>query len=629
MTKGCFTMTTTEFRGAAAAPPRPRRAAWWRLPFTADTWRRTLYLLLAAPASIVSVPLALLGGHQAAARMQRQLARRYLGLRIEEPGAGRTAGRTIAHALVSLPLSLGSLALAAYLWVLVPMNLAYPLRPGTMDSYQDSWGGPTLAGAWAVHAAGGLAALFLAPWIIRGITAVQGRFAAPARRRLMPARRRLMREGTRHADTLAVVSAGSGSSGEAAAWRAGRAAVSRLRLLSSDLSPFAPVAPAPLSRRWRWSLAAGAVVVFGLGTLDLTQHYRLSPGASLALSAARALPLLVCLDRPIAGWWLELAASLATALVAHPVSSSEPWPWPVTSVLAQVVVLVMVGLRSPRRVLVELWVLLALAGGVAWLAAPYRRQWQTLTIMAVFSAAALLLGDAMRGRNETRRRLVEQERISEEERARRVLLEERARIARELHDVVAHHMSLIAIQAEAAPYRVADPPRELTASFASIRESALQGLAELRRVLGVLRAEHSVDETTPQPMLDGLDALVAGVRGAGLTVETVVSGTPRPLPPGVELSAYRIVQEALSNAMRHAPGSDVRVELAFAPGELDVRVVNGPPGAAPSGPRGPGHGVLGMRERAAMLGGGLTVGPTPQGGYAVAAVLPLPRGADQ
>jgi signal transduction histidine kinase len=112
-----------------------------------------------------------------------------------------------------------------------------------------------------------------------------------------------------------------------------------------------------------------------------------------------------------------------------------------------------------------------------------------------------------------------------------------------------------------APHRVAEPPQELAASFASIRESALQALAELRRVLGVLRAEDGVDRTAPQPTLEGLDELVAGVRGAGLAVETVVSGSQRPLPPGVELSAYRIVQEALSNAMRHAPGAGVRGEL--------------------------------------------------------------------
>jgi signal transduction histidine kinase len=270
----------------------------------------------------------------------------------------------------------------------------------------------------------------------------------------------------------------------------------------------------------------------------------------------------------------------------------------VTSVFAQVVVLVIVGLRAPRRVLVELWLLLALLSTAAWLAVPDRRDWRGLSTMVVGSAIALLLADAWRERGETGRRLSEQEQISQAERARRVMLEERTRIARELHDVVAHHMSVIAIQVEAAPYRVADPPGELTSSFADIRGSALQALAELRRVLGV--------------------------RGAGLVVETAVEGTPRPLPAGVEVSAYRIVQEALSNAMRHASGSDVRVEIAYAPAALRLCVVNGPPKAAASTLPGPGQGLLGMRERAVMLGGDLTAGPTPAGGYAVTAVLPLP-----
>lgn len=376
-------------------------------------------------------------------------------------------------------------------------------------------------------------------------------------------------------------------------------------------------------------MLAFALVVLGLGTLDLYQHYRLSPGASLALSVARALPLVVCLSRPMAGWWLELAASALTALMAHPVSSAEPWPWPVTSVFAQVVVLMIIGLRAPRRMLIELWLLLALISAAAWLAVPDRRDWRGLSTMVVVSAIALVLADAWRGRNETGRRLIEQEQTSQAERARRVVLEERTRIARELHDVVAHHMSVIAIQAEAAPYRVPDAPSELTASFAGIRANALQALAELRRVLGVLRAERDGEAegaaAAPQPTLDRLGDLVAGVRGAGLAVQTAVSGTPRPLPPGVELSAYRILQEALSNAMRHAPGSDVRVEIACAPAALRLCVVNGPSRAAASTLPGPGHGLLGMRERAAMLGGDLTAGPTSAGGYAVTAVLPLPQ----
>jgi signal transduction histidine kinase len=398
-----------------------------------------------------------------------------------------------------------------------------------------------------------------------------------------------------------------------------------LEVLARDLSPAA--AQAPQAPRPAWSrrvVLLCALVVLGLGTLDLYQHYRLSPGAAVALSVARALPLVVCLSRPMAGWWLELAASALTALVANPVSRAEPWPWPVTSIFAQVVVLVLIGLRAPRRVLVEPWLLLALLSTAAWLAVPDRRDWRGLLTMVVGSAIALLLADAWRERGESGRRLAEQEQISQAERARRVVLEERTRIARELHDVVAHHMSVIAIQAEAAPYRVADPPGELTRSLADIRAGALQALDELRRVLGVLRAEPDGDRAAPQPTLDRLGELVAGVRGAGLVVETALAGAPQALPAGVEVSAYRIVQEALSNAMRHAPGSWARVELAYEPAALRLRIVNGPPRTAAPRLPGLGHGLLGMRERAAMLGGELTAGPTPEGGYAVTAVLPLP-----
>jgi hypothetical protein len=154
--------------GVTAAPP-------WRLPFTADTWRRTAYVLLALPVGVVAAPVALLGGHRAAARWQRGLARRLLPAAAAAPASRGGAGRAIAHALLSLPLNLASAVVVAYVWTLVLMNLAYPLRPGLGEGYQDAWGGPTLAGAWAVHAAGGLALLFAATWIVRGATALQGR----------------------------------------------------------------------------------------------------------------------------------------------------------------------------------------------------------------------------------------------------------------------------------------------------------------------------------------------------------------------------------------------------------------------------------------------------------------------
>ena len=248
------------------------------------------------------------------------------------------------------------------------------------------------------------------------------------------------------------------------------------------------------------------------------------------------------------------------------------------------------------------------------------------TVAAVFLIAIPpLLGTVVRVRRSGERQLAEQELRHSGERA---LLEERQRIARELHDVVAHHMSVIAIQAEAAPYKTADPPPELVESFGDIRASALAGLTELRRVLGVLRADGR--DTAPQPGLAELDALLDSARSGGVSVTVTSSGDPVTLPEGVDLSAYRIVQEALSNAIRHAPGSHVQVHLAYRPDALALEICNDAvltavPVLVASGEHagGGGNGLVGMRERAAMLGGSLDAGPTEDGGFRVSAVLPV------
>jgi signal transduction histidine kinase len=170
-------------------------------------------------------------------------------------------------------------------------------------------------------------------------------------------------------------------------------------------------------------------------------------------------------------------------------------------------------------------------------------------------------------------------------------------------------------------------------SLATIRKNAVDALAELRRILGVLRAEdiaaQPADEVAPQPMLDHLDELVDNVRSAGLDVEVAVTGARQPLPPGVELSAFRIIQEALSNALKHAPEASVLVEVSHVLAGLGIRVVNAPaPHSAPSSAQS-GHGLLGMRERAAMLGGELSAGPTSEGGYEVTAFLPVVENDEQ
>jgi signal transduction histidine kinase len=238
---------------------------------------------------------------------------------------------------------------------------------------------------------------------------------------------------------------------------------------------------------------------------------------------------------------------------------------------------------------------------------------------------ALVLGAALRSLRLTRKDLVVQAELTAEERARRTLLEERNRIARELHDVVAHHMSVISIQAQVAPHLVEHPTEELRENLTGIRENALEALAELRRVLGVLRSEDAPTQSTrhaPQPGLDRLDELVATVRSAGLAVTVTTTGARRPLSPGVELSAYRIVQEALSNVMRHAPGASAEVAIGHRSTGVTVRVVNTPSDRTAAPSPGVRHGLLGMRERTAMLGGELATGPTPDGGWEVSAILP-------
>jgi signal transduction histidine kinase len=411
-----------------------------------------------------------------------------------------------------------------------------------------------------------------------------------------------------------------------------RLAADGLRALGRDLNPAvgAPLASLPGQRlaalTWLPHLAVVALAVT-LGAVAGGQARTdggVPVGLAITLAIAQALPLVVALFRPIAGFWLSLIVGM---LVSEVVRAGGPGPvWAEPSLLAHLAVLALAGVQARPRVLVELWLLTLLAGAVLVQRMPGLDASSDLAEMTTLSAVVLLATGALAARREDRRRLAEQQLVSDAERARRALLEERTRIARELHDVVAHHMSVIAIQAEAAPYRVPEPPEELARSFAAIRATATEGLRELRRVVGVLRADEVAEDHGPQPTLERLDELVANVEAAGLSATVAVTGTPGPLPAGVELSVYRIVQEALSNAVRHAPGSSVRVELDYRPGGLVLRVVNGPARSQPVPSRGSGHGVLGMRERVAMLGGELTAGPRPDGGWAVTAVLPLPEG---
>ncbi len=394
-----------------------------------------------------------------------------------------------------------------------------------------------------------------------------------------------------------------------------------------------PPAPRPhWLRRGRYNLVEVADVIIALICFAITNsmltnenasHYgHHSAGLLVLVAFVDCAPLALRTRFPLSAWAFSAAALIWTSLVI-PSGSIGGTAFPVAGVFVYGLCLYAVTVRCRPRIVVG--AAAVTVAGAAFIDPGSIPQ-------AVFLITVpILLGVVVRVRRSGERQLEEQERRHSGERA---LLEERQRIARELHDVVAHHMSVIAIQAEAAPYKTTDPPPELVESFGEIRASALAGLTELRRVLGVLRT--SGQDTTPQPGLADLDALLDSARSGGVSVTVTRSGNPVTLPEGVDLSAYRIVQEALSNAMRHAPGSHVRLHLAYRPDSLALEARNDadpqiPPASSAipvlvaSGARaaGGGHGLVGMRERATMLGGSLEAGPTADGGFLVTAVLPV------
>lgn len=228
---------------------------------------------------------------------------------------------------------------------------------------------------------------------------------------------------------------------------------------------------------------------------------------------------------------------------------------------------------------------------------------------------------------ESTRRAVAAE-VAAAEQAMAAVLAERTRIARELHDIVAHSVSTMVVQAGAAEQVVGEDPELVRRALATIRTTGADALGEMRRVVAMLREDGAVEaagaERAPQPGLAGLPALLATTRAAGLEATLEVRGDPQPLPPGLELSGYRVVQEALTNVRRHAGASSVRVVVEHRRDELRIEVVDDGTGHDAQGgvDRG-GHGLLGMRERVTMYGGRVEAGPGATGGFVVRAVLPL------
>jgi signal transduction histidine kinase len=370
----------------------------------------------------------------------------------------------------------------------------------------------------------------------------------------------------------------------------------------------------------RLGLGVTVALLVALGALDLVQHYRTDPPAALMFAVIRAVPLFVHRRMPIEAWLFELGAVVMLAAVSVPVTSAEPWPWAVTSTAALTALGGLVAAQGHRRLSVAMLGVLTGLGLLLWLW-PGRGDLTSVLVTSGICAVGVVIGDVVHSRRSMAVELAEERQVSAAERELRSVVEERARIARELHDVVAHHMSVIVVQSETARYRLDGLPEQAAAEFTEIARLARGSLSELRGLLSALRDDGADPNRTPQPVLADLPALVARIEAAGTPV--TMTAAPGDLPQVLQLAVFRIVQEGLSNVVRHAPGARTWVDVVRAGETLTVEVTNeAVAGGGPLTEQEGGHGLVGVRERVTLLGGRFEV-DQPDGGWRLRAVLPL------
>ncbi len=368
----------------------------------------------------------------------------------------------------------------------------------------------------------------------------------------------------------------------------------------------------PAGRRLLTALSIAAGV--GAAMLAYDAVGELEPAVRPALAAAVAMPFLLLPRRPLMAWRIAMVGTLVN-LPAGVAPDGLSWPWhPLQVVILPALVLLV---AVVHRVATVFWVVLLTTATTAGHLAPSR----TPVVVGAIVVLAVV-GDQVRRRVEAQRGLVAERKLTEAEQERSAVLEERARIAREMHDVVAHHMSMIAVRAETAPYRLSDDRDTWQCEFGEIAGASRAALQDMRRLLGVLRSDAVDVVAAPAPGLADIAGMVGAARESGLDVvlEPVAAAH---VPPLVSQAAYRIVQEGLSNATRHAAGASVRVAVTIVGDSLRIRVHNAAAGRSAAARPGGGHGLRGMRERVGALGGDLTAGPASDGGYEVRAALPL------
>jgi signal transduction histidine kinase len=389
-------------------------------------------------------------------------------------------------------------------------------------------------------------------------------------------------------------------------WARGR---SLMRVRALRAQPDARSGP----RRRRWLPAALAVALAAAFYQATGVHYQ-DRRVGIALILLQTLPLAVRRWYPVGVLAVVVAATLAT------MAAEIPGRYNGGVGVVLLVALYSVAAYCPRRQ--AAWAGIATEGVLAW---PLLRDGGGLLAVVVslgLSALGWVCGayvSELRGRAARSRREQELE-------TGRAVAEEQARVGRELHDVIAHTLSVIVIQAGAAEDVFGTRPQAARQALRSIGAAGRQALAELRRVLQAVRPQPGEEAGwAPPPGLSGLGALLDRVRAAGLAVTARIDGAPADLPAGLDLAAYRIVQEALTNTLKHARAQAAEVNLGYGPAGLVLEVTDDGQAAAPPGPRGPagGRGLIGIRERAALHGGTCAAGPRPGGGFAVRVSFPL------
>jgi signal transduction histidine kinase len=375
-----------------------------------------------------------------------------------------------------------------------------------------------------------------------------------------------------------------------------------------------------------WAVVGGIVVAVAslvVGATLAATIYGVPVAAAFPVAALQALAVPLALLRPRIAAAATVAAVIGLALLQTG-GVHAPWPWAVPTIITHAIVIGVLGVQSRTRVGFTAWVF-AVAGTIV-IAFLYPRGSDETAVNVIVAGSvagiALAAGVVLREWRSIRAQLLRERAVSMDEHERRVLAEEKTRIAREIHDVVAHSMSIINVQASSAVYRHTDVSAPVAREFDEIAAAARGAMSELRGLLGVLREDGMAQQLAPQPGLDDIAELVQTAERSGVLVTYRRSGHPeRLVPDAIGLAAYRIAQEAMSNAIRHAPGAEISVACHCGEDWVTLSVENTASGI-PTPPGEQGHGLVGMRERAAAAGGTIDIGPTAGGGYAITARLP-------